>query len=99
MQSLPAMFETNGAIARSFGDLFAYDLPADYYRALPARLAAVSASTLKPLAQRYLDPTTMVIVAVGDRRKLQASSQDPEYRRDRNLAGRRMAVLTCRDDR
>ncbi len=73
MQSLPAMFETNGAIARSFGDLFAYDLPADYYRGLPARLAAVGASTLKPLAQRYLDPTTMVIVAVGDRRKLQAS--------------------------
>ena len=71
MQSLPGMFETNGATAGSFGDLFAYGLPLDYYRQLPDVLAKVSAPQLASLAQRYLDPTEMVIVAVGDRKRLE----------------------------
>ncbi|MFI4952797.1 MAG: M16 family metallopeptidase [Burkholderiales bacterium] len=69
--SLPAMFETNGATASSFGELFAYGLPLDYFRKLPARLGAVRAADLPPLARRYFDPSSMVVIAVGDRGNLQ----------------------------
>ncbi len=72
-QSLPGQFETNGAIAASFGDLFAYGLPLDYYRHLTAEFRAVDANRLERLARRFLDPSTMIVVAVGDRKKLEAA--------------------------
>jgi zinc protease len=71
MQSLPGMFETNGATAGSFGDLFVYDLPLDYYGLLPQELASVTSAQLTALAQRYLDPSSMIIVAVGDRMQIE----------------------------
>jgi zinc protease len=70
-QSLPAMFETNGATGSSFGELFAYALPLDYFRQLPSQLTRVRAADLPPLARRYFDPASMVVIAVGDRASLQ----------------------------
>ena len=71
-QSLPGLFETNGAIAASFGELFAYGLPLDYYRSLPAAFSRVDAATVEKLARRYLDPASMVVIAVGDRKRIEA---------------------------
>ncbi len=71
MQSLPARFATNGAVAASFSDLFVYGLPLDYFQRLPSRYADVRAAAADKLAQRYLDPATMVIIAVGDRRQIE----------------------------
>jgi zinc protease len=65
------MFETNSATGASFGELFAYGLPLDYFRRLPAQLGAVRGSDLSPLARRYFDPSSMVVIAVGDRAGLQ----------------------------
>ena len=70
-RSLPAMFETNGATGSSFGELFAYGLPLDYFRRLPSQLTGVRAADLPPLAKRYFDPASMVVIAVGDRASLQ----------------------------
>ncbi|HEV7413806.1 MAG TPA: pitrilysin family protein [Casimicrobiaceae bacterium] len=70
-QSLPAMFETNGATGSSFGELFAYALPLDYFRQLPSQLTRVRAADLPPLARRYFDPASMVVIVVGDRASLQ----------------------------
>jgi zinc protease len=70
-RSLPAMFETNGATGSSFGELFAYALPLDYFRQLPSQLTKVGAADLPPLARRYFDPAPMVVIAVGDRATLQ----------------------------
>ena len=71
-QSLPGLFETNGAIAASFGELFAYKLPLDYYRTLPSAFSRVDAATVEKLARRYLDPASMVVIAVGDRKRIEA---------------------------
>ena len=65
------MFETNGATAGSFGDLFVYGLPLDYYGLLPQELASVTSAQLTALALRYLDPSSMIIVAVGDRKQIE----------------------------
>jgi zinc protease len=72
-QSLPAEFETNTATSSSFSELFAYGLPLDYYRRLPAQFSSVKATTAEALAHRYFDPASMVIVVVGDRAKLEAA--------------------------
>ncbi len=67
-QSLPGQFETNGTTAASLGDLFAYGLPLDYYRKLPAEFQAVGAPQIEQLARRYLDPSSMIVIIVGDRK-------------------------------
>ncbi|MCS0660409.1 M16 family metallopeptidase [Massilia terrae] len=69
--SLPALFETDEAISGSMADLFVFGLPADYYQQLPARLSAVSAQQAQAVARKYLAPEQMVVVAVGDRAKIQ----------------------------
>ncbi|MGH8714707.1 MAG: M16 family metallopeptidase [Casimicrobiaceae bacterium] len=71
IESLPALFESNGATGSSFGELFTYGLPLDYFRRLPAQLSAVRAADLVPLARHYFDPSSMVVIAVGDASNLQ----------------------------
>ncbi|MEO5936817.1 MAG: insulinase family protein, partial [Terriglobales bacterium] len=69
-RSLPGNFETTPSAANSIADLFVYGLPADYYRALPARIQAVSAAEVQRVSGKYLRPANMVVVGVGDRAKI-----------------------------
>jgi zinc protease len=68
--SLPNHFETNSDIGASLAETFVFDLPLDYYTQLPARLAAVTAADVQAAAKRYLDPQRLMVVAVGDRKKI-----------------------------
>ncbi|MEN3277443.1 MAG: zinc protease, partial [Massilia sp.] len=68
--SLPNRFETNSDIGASLAETFIYGLPLDYYSALPARLAAVTAADVQAAAKRYLDPRRLVVVAVGERKRI-----------------------------
>jgi zinc protease len=70
-RSLPGMFETTASTANSIGSLFVYGLPLDYYRDFPARVDAVDASTVQQMGEKYLKPEQMVIVAIGDRAKIE----------------------------
>jgi zinc protease len=70
--SLPNRFETNGDIGASLAETFVFGLPLDYYSELPARLAAVTAADVQAAAQRYLDPARLLVVAVGERKKVAA---------------------------
>jgi len=46
-----------------------YDLPADYWDSYPQRVSAVTPADVQRVAQKYLDPDHMQIVAVGDAAK------------------------------
>jgi zinc protease len=70
--SLPTRFETNSDIGASLAETFVFDLPLDYYSALPARLAAVTAADVQAAAKRYLDPRRLIVVAVGERKRILA---------------------------
>jgi zinc protease len=70
-RSLPGLFETSPSAAFSVGQLFLYDLPLDYYRTLPAKVDAVTAADAERVAAKYLQPENMVVVAVGDRVKIE----------------------------
>lgn len=69
--SLPGHFDTNEAIGSSLAGLFAYDLPLDYYSALAQQFAAVTAGQVQAAAQTYLKPEALMIIAVGDRKKIE----------------------------
>jgi zinc protease len=70
-RSLPGQFETTPQAAGSIGQLFIYGLPLDYYSTLPARIDAVTAADVQRVAEKYITPNNMVIVAVGDRSKIE----------------------------
>ena len=70
--SLPNRFETNSDIGASLAETFVFGLPLDYYSELPAKLAAVTAADVQAAAKRYLDPARLVVVAVGERKKIGA---------------------------
>jgi len=85
--SLPGQFETNADVGASLTELFVYDLAPDYYDKLARGLAEVDAQAVQDVARRYLDPDKMIVVAVGERRKILPQLQklglgQPEIRDD-----------------
>ena len=68
--SLPNGFATNADIGASLAESFVFDLPLDYYGQLPAKLGAVTAEQVREAARRYLDPQRLIVVAVGDRKRI-----------------------------
>ena len=75
-QSLPGGFQTSQATAASFSQLYVYNLGFDYYTHLAASVNAVTADQALAAAKKYLVPDRMVVVAVGDRTKI-----EPELRK------------------
>jgi zinc protease len=69
--SLAGKFETTAQTAETVGELFIYDLPLTYYQSLPSKIDAVSAPEVKRVATQYLRPESMVVVAVGDKAKIE----------------------------
>src|SRR6266478_3553062 len=70
-RSLPGRFERGTDAAASFAELFTYDLPLDYYSKLPQSLNAVTAEQAQGAAQKYIVPEKMIVLAVGDRGKIE----------------------------
>jgi zinc protease len=70
-RSLPGRFERGTSAAATFADLFTYDLPLDYYSTLPDRINAVTIEQAQAIAQKYIQPDKMVVLAVGDRAKIE----------------------------
>jgi zinc protease len=69
--SLPGRFETTFQTVNSFANVFIYDLGADYYSRLPGMLREVTAENVETVAKKYLVPGKMVVVAVGDRARIE----------------------------
>ena len=70
-QSLAGRFETSPETAATVGDLFVYNLPLNYYNTLPGKIDAVTAADVERVAKEYLKPDAMVVVAVGDKAKIE----------------------------
>jgi zinc protease len=69
--SLAGLFETSEQTAATIGNLFTYDLSADYYQKLPAQIEAVTDTEVQRVAEKYIDPGTSVVVLAGDRAKIE----------------------------
>jgi zinc protease len=69
--SLPGHFDTNEGIVASMANLFAYELPLDYYSTLAQQFAGVTAEQVQAVARNYLVPEKLLVIAVGDRKKIE----------------------------
>jgi zinc protease len=74
--SLAADFQTSTAAAGSFATLYIYDLGLDYFAHVNQQVNAVTAEQALEAARKYLGSDRMVVVAVGDRAKI-----EPELRK------------------
>jgi zinc protease len=70
-RSLPGRFERGTDAAASFAELFTYDLPLDFYSTLPNKINAVTVEQAQAMAQKYIVPAKMMVLAVGDRAKIE----------------------------
>ncbi|HKA25695.1 MAG TPA: pitrilysin family protein [Candidatus Eisenbacteria bacterium] len=70
VRALPAMFETTETTVSTLGTLFVHDLPLDFFERLPGRIEAMTAPQILDATRRHLDPERMIVVAVGDRAKI-----------------------------
>jgi zinc protease len=69
--SLPGHFDTNEGVGASLAGLFVYDMPLDYYSTLARQFASVTADQVQAVARKYLVPEKLIVVAVGDRKKIE----------------------------
>ena len=75
-RSLPGTFETSLSAAGSFSNVYVYDLGLDYFTRYPARVGAVTTDQTQAVARKYLGLEKLIVVAVGDRAKI-----EPELRK------------------
>lgn len=74
-RSLAAAFETGADAAGSFSNVYIYGLGLDYYSRYVASVNAVTTEQAVAMARKYFTVNNLVVVAVGDRGKI-----EPELR-------------------
>jgi zinc protease len=66
----PRNFETAEQVARAAAQLALFELPDDYFTTFVPRVLALDETDLTRAAQRYIDPSQLLTVIVGDRDKV-----------------------------
>jgi predicted Zn-dependent peptidase len=69
---LPSAFETTGDIANRLTAVALYGLPLDYFNHYVANIEAVTQGDVQRVAKKYIDPSHMAIVIVGDQKTIEA---------------------------
>lgn len=71
IRGFPRTFETPEQMANRLTDIVLYNLPDDYFNNYITRVRAVSVEDINRVANRYLDPSKMAILVVGDRKVIE----------------------------
>jgi zinc protease len=71
IRGFPRTFETPEQMANRLTDLVLYNLPDDYFNNYITRVRAVTVDDVNRVANRYLDPSRMAILIVGDRKVIE----------------------------
>ncbi len=72
VRSIPGDFETSASAARSYSNIYVYDLGLDYYSKYPAKIMGVTPANVQAVAKKYFVPGELIVIAVGDRAKIEA---------------------------
>jgi zinc protease len=71
IRGYPRGFETPGQIANRLSDVVLYGLPDAYFNNYIQSVRAVTLADVQRVANRYLDPSKMAILVVGDRKVIE----------------------------
>src|SRR5688572_12433113 len=74
--SLPGAFESSANAVNNFSNVFIYNLGLDYYSRYAEQVNDVTPDQALAVSKKYLVPASMVVIAVGDRAKI-----EPELRK------------------
>jgi predicted Zn-dependent peptidase len=69
---LPADFETTQQIAGALVPVALYNLPLDYYNNYVQSIEAITQADVQRVAREYINPASLAIVIVGDRKSVEA---------------------------
>ena len=75
----PSGFETVGAISNQLSNLAVYGLPDSYFNDFISKINSVTAEDVNRVANKYLDPSKMAIVIVGDWKVVEPGLKDLGY--------------------
>jgi zinc protease len=67
----PAEFETSGDLSRAVEELIVYKLPDTHFERYIANVQAVTADAVQKAAARYIQPSRLAVVVVGDRKTIE----------------------------
>ena len=76
IRSLPGQFETTTATAHAIDGIFLFNRPLDYYANLPSKYESVTQDDIVRAAQQYLHPDQLILIAAGDRAKIEPALKD-----------------------
>jgi predicted Zn-dependent peptidase len=68
----PAGFETVGELAEKLEEKAVFSLPDDFFTSYMDRVAKVTAADVARATAQWIDPRSVVVVVVGDRKKIEA---------------------------
>jgi zinc protease len=71
IRRFPSSFETTGGISNNLVTLVTYGLPDTYFNDYISKINAVTLDDVNRVANKYLDPSKMAIVIVGDRKVIE----------------------------
>ncbi len=71
IRAYPSGFETPGQIAGRLEDVVVYGLPDDYFNTVVQKVGAVMVEDVKRVADKYLNPSKMAVLIVGDRKSIE----------------------------
>ena len=75
----PSGFETVGQISGQLANLVTYGLPDSYFNDYISKVNAVTIEDVDRVAKKYLDPSKMAIVIVGDRKVIEPGLKELGY--------------------
>jgi len=67
----PAEFETSGDLSRALEELIVYKLPDNHFERYIANVQAVTADAVQKVSARYIQPSKLAVVVVGDRKTIE----------------------------
>jgi zinc protease len=70
--SLPGAFESSANAVNNFSNVFIYNLGLDYYTRYAEQVNGVTTDQALAVSKKYLVPANMVVIAVGDRAKIES---------------------------
>lgn len=79
INSYPQGFETVGQVSAQLSNLIVYGLPDTYFNNYTTQINAVTLADVNRVANKYLDPSKMAIVIVGDRKVIEPKLNELSY--------------------
>ena len=76
IKGLAGRWETSAAVAGALGEIVTFGLPDDYYVTYSDRVRQATDTQVNAAARKFVDPTRLTWVVIGDRAKIEAGIRE-----------------------